>query len=109
MTLIEKLNAKIEELNKDYQKFSDGNKTAGSRSRKHLQEIKKLSQELRVDILNSKKAKEGVPSPQEEVSSEPNPEIEQKSEESAPEKPEDAFSNSKDFDEIFTPEDKEDL
>ncbi len=46
----------VDDLEVDMEKFySKGNKTAGTRARKILQDLKKLSQEIRVDIQNSKK------------------------------------------------------
>lgn len=35
--------------------FDKGNKTAGTRARKHLQDLKTLAQEIRVQIQDSKK------------------------------------------------------
>lgn len=46
----------IDELEPDMDKFYvKGNKTAGTRARKTLQELKKLSQDIRVDIQDKKK------------------------------------------------------
>ncbi len=46
----------VDDLEVDMEKFySKSNKTAGTRARKLLQDLKKLSQEIRVDIQNSKK------------------------------------------------------
>jgi hypothetical protein len=45
----------IEILKVEYEKFTRGNKSAGTRARKSLQNIKKLAQELRVQIQNEKK------------------------------------------------------
>jgi hypothetical protein len=45
----------IDSLEGDMEKFYDkGNKTAGTRARKTLQDIKKLAQDIRVDIQNKK-------------------------------------------------------
>lgn len=44
----------IETLRVEYNKFSSGNKSAGTRARKALQEIKSISQELRKEIQESK-------------------------------------------------------
>jgi hypothetical protein len=38
--------------------FSKGNKSAGTRVRTQAQEIKKLAQELRLDVQNAKKSAE---------------------------------------------------
>ena len=45
----------IEILKVEYEKFSRGNKSAGTRARKCLQNIKKFAQNLRVEIQNTKK------------------------------------------------------
>lgn len=46
--------AEVELLKVEYEKFERGNKSAGTRARKHLQNIKKISQELRVEIQEKK-------------------------------------------------------
>lgn len=53
---MEELLNEIEILKVEYEKFSRGNKSAGTRARKCLQNIKKLSQNLRVEIQSAKKA-----------------------------------------------------
>lgn len=46
----------IDILEEDMDKFyNKGNKTAGTRARKTLQELKKVAQEVRVDIQEKKK------------------------------------------------------
>ena len=40
----------VDILKAEYEKFTQGNKSAGTRARKALQEIKKLAQELRIEI-----------------------------------------------------------
>ena len=61
----------LDELEKEYAKFEDGNKSAGVRSRKILMDIKKTAQELR-EKINSKKEKQTVPAPEpEQVKPEP--------------------------------------
>jgi len=55
METLEKIKALVEALSVDASKFYAGNKSAGTRARKHCQELKALAQELRADILNSKK------------------------------------------------------
>ncbi len=46
----------IDSLEEDMDKFyNKGNKTAGTRARKTLQELKKLAQDIRVDIQEKKK------------------------------------------------------
>jgi len=44
----------FEALKGEYEKFERGNKAAGTRARKHLQEIKRISQELRTQIQEAK-------------------------------------------------------
>ncbi len=53
---MEALLNEIELLKVEYEKFSRGNKSAGTRARKCLQSIKKLAQDLRVEIQDSKKS-----------------------------------------------------
>jgi histone H1-like protein Hc1 len=48
--------AEIELLKVEYEKFERGNKSAGTRARKHLQAVKKLAQDLRVEIQSKKSA-----------------------------------------------------
>jgi hypothetical protein len=51
MSRIEQMQSLISELEPDMEKFYDkGNKAAGTRARKTLQEIKKLSQEIRLEV-----------------------------------------------------------
>jgi hypothetical protein len=45
----------VEVLKQEYEKFERGNKSAGTRARKSLQNIKKLAQDLRVEIQDAKK------------------------------------------------------
>ncbi len=52
---IQALLDEIEVLKQEYEKFERGNKSAGTRARKSLQNIKKLSQDLRVQIQDAKK------------------------------------------------------
>jgi hypothetical protein len=55
----EKLVALLETMKEDVDKFfSKGNKSAGTRVRTQAQEIKKLAQELRLDVQNAKKSAE---------------------------------------------------
>ncbi len=48
----------IETLKVEYEKFERGNKSAGTRARKSLQNIKKIAQDLRTSIQESKKTEE---------------------------------------------------
>ena len=45
----------VEVLKQEYEKFERGNKSAGTRARKSLQTIKKLAQDMRVEIQDAKK------------------------------------------------------
>lgn len=45
----------VEILKAEYEKFERGNKSAGTRARKCLQSIKKISQEVRQQIQETKK------------------------------------------------------
>lgn len=56
MSRIEELKNLLGELEPDMDKFyNKGNKTAGTRARKSLQELKNLCQDIRVEIQNMKK------------------------------------------------------
>ncbi len=56
MNRFNEIKALVDELEVDMEKFySKGNKTAGTRARKTLQDLKKLSQDIRVDIQSNKK------------------------------------------------------
>lgn len=47
----------VSEFETDYLKFTEkGNKTAGTRARKALQEIRNLSKDIRTEISSTKKA-----------------------------------------------------
>ena len=47
---IQKLTDEIELLKAEYEKFERGNKSAGTRARKILQNVKKIAQEIRQHI-----------------------------------------------------------
>ena len=55
---IKNLLDEVEILKKEYEKFEKGNKAAGTRARKNLQNIKGIAQELRGSILDSKNSEE---------------------------------------------------
>jgi hypothetical protein len=56
MEKFQELKTLIESLNEDATKFSEkGNKSAGTRLRQGMQELKKLAQEIRVEVSASKK------------------------------------------------------
>jgi hypothetical protein len=44
----------VEAFTSEYEKFERGNKAAGTRARKNLQEIKRIAQELRTQIQEAK-------------------------------------------------------
>ena len=57
MEKFEDLKSKLSEIETEAEKFYvKGNKAAGTRLRKGLQEIKNLAQEIRVDVSEKKKA-----------------------------------------------------
>lgn len=55
MNLIQSLEQELENFKLEYEKFERGNKSAGTRARKILQNIKRISQDLRVLIQDVKK------------------------------------------------------
>ncbi len=55
MSRIEQVKGMVAELEDDMNKFYEkGNKAAGTRARKKLQELKKVSQEIRLEIQDMK-------------------------------------------------------
>ncbi|MEX1063644.1 MAG: histone H1 [Balneolaceae bacterium] len=55
MSRLDQVKSLMNELEVDMEKFYDkGNKAAGTRARKQLQDLKKLSQEIRLEIQNRK-------------------------------------------------------
>ena len=52
---LQKLFDEIEALKAEYEKFERGNRSAGTRARKCLQNIKKVCQEIRIEIQEAKK------------------------------------------------------
>jgi hypothetical protein len=55
MDWLQELENELELFRAEYAKFGRGNKVAGTRARKHLQNIKKTAQELRNSIQGSRK------------------------------------------------------
>lgn len=55
MNLVELLKQNVEAFEREYEKFERGNKSAGTRARKVLQEIKRNCQDIRVAIQGTKK------------------------------------------------------
>ena len=59
MEIYNQIVALVEVAKEDIDKFYvKGNKSAGTRVRKHMQDLKALAQELRLDVQNSKKTEE---------------------------------------------------
>ncbi len=58
MSLVNDLDQEVENFKREYEKFERGNKSAGTRARKVLQDIKKTCQEIRVTIQGVKKEEE---------------------------------------------------
>jgi hypothetical protein len=56
---IQAILAEVETLKAEYEKFERGNKAAGTRSRKSLQNIKKMAHDLRLAI-QAKKSEEAA-------------------------------------------------
>jgi len=56
---IQNLLNEVEALKSEYEKFERGNKAAGTRSRKALQNIKKIAQDIRNEI-QAKKGEEAA-------------------------------------------------
>lgn len=55
MSRVQELKGLVEETTAEMNKFYDkGNKAAGTRARKGLQELKKLAQEIRLEIQDIK-------------------------------------------------------
>ena len=59
MNLVQTLEQQLEAFKREYEKFERGNKSAGTRARKALQDIKRTCQDLRVSIQGSKKEDTG--------------------------------------------------
>lgn len=55
MSRFHEVKSLVDSLEEDMEKFySKGNKTAGTRARKTLQDMKKLAQEIRIEIQEKK-------------------------------------------------------
>ena len=59
MDLVQQLEQELEAFKREYEKLEKGNKSAGTRARKVLQDIKRTCQDLRVSIQGVKKEGEG--------------------------------------------------
>ncbi len=58
MSHIQALENEIAALKEEFEKFEKGNKSAGTRARKVLQNIKRISQDIRVQIQVAKKGED---------------------------------------------------
>jgi exonuclease VII small subunit len=58
MSHIQALENEIASLKEEFEKFERGNKSAGTRARKVLQNIKRISQDIRIQIQTSKKSED---------------------------------------------------
>lgn len=54
MDLLDKLAQMIEACREDYNKAKGGNKAAGTRVRKTMQDVKNLAQDIRKEILENR-------------------------------------------------------
>jgi hypothetical protein len=54
MDLLEKMQQLLETCREDYNKAKGGNKAAGTRVRKTMQDVKNLAQEIRKEMLGSR-------------------------------------------------------
>ena len=54
MESVEKIQEVLDNIQSDVTKFGGGNKSAGPRIRKAMQEIKKLAQDVRVEVQTAK-------------------------------------------------------
>ena len=55
-TVFDKLQNAINDCQADVTKFVEGNNSAGSRVRKAMQEVKRLAQDVRVEVQDQKNA-----------------------------------------------------
>ncbi len=60
MELYEQLCAKVREVEEDMKKAVGGNKAAGTRVRKSMQEIKDLAQQIRTKVLEMRGTEDGA-------------------------------------------------
>jgi hypothetical protein len=65
MERIDELKAMVESFQADFEKFYvKGNKSAGTRVRKHMNELKKKAQEIRKEVQDMKGAPAGDEAPE---------------------------------------------
>ncbi len=61
MTRYQDLLTLVQSFEGDFEKFFEkGNKSAGTRVRKHMNELKKFAQDVRNEVQNLKKTEEGA-------------------------------------------------
>ena len=58
MDLLEQLEQHLNGIKDDYQKGKGGNKAAGTRVRKAMQDVKNLAQQIRQEMLESRETTE---------------------------------------------------
>ena len=58
MDLLDKLAQLVESVREDYNKAKGGNKAAGTRVRKAMQDVKATAQEIRQEMLSSRESGE---------------------------------------------------
>jgi len=58
MDSLQKMEELINDIKDDYQKGRGGNKAAGTRVRKAMQEIKNVAQDIRAEMLEARKPDE---------------------------------------------------
>lgn len=56
MDNLQQIEHALSEIKEDYEKGKGGNKAAGTRVRKAMQEIKNLAQEIRKEMLDNREA-----------------------------------------------------
>lgn len=56
MDLLDKLAQMLESIREDYNKAKGGNKAAGTRVRKAMQDVKNTAQEIRQEMLSSRES-----------------------------------------------------
>jgi len=56
--LIDKLAEMVDSVREDYAKAKGGNKAAGTRVRKSMQDVKNTAQEIRQEMLNTRESGE---------------------------------------------------
>lgn len=55
--IFDEIKQKVAEVEADVKKFNEGNNAAGGRVRKSMQDLKKLAQDLRQEVLTVKESR----------------------------------------------------